>query len=308
MGLLLEDPEGTIRATPHGRARASDSHRREGSSGELGPVVTVHASERREPFARGKALASGPRLTADGETLASTLAAADKPETGVRELQDLGSTLTRLLEQRRELGPAAADSLARLHDRRILFQVSRALRAVAGDPLVHERLLEEVASAPLPDASREAAIGALGGRGDRAALDAFASVLSDAGSGPLARSACAYELARELDLLPEGTRAGAVASARALASDGTADPRVRAEAWGVLGAQGLDESDRARARAELGRPDAELDLALAAARALLVSGEPRDSVARSLASRAQDDPELSAMVALLERKDEGGVR
>src|SRR5579871_6114437 len=208
-------------------------------------VELRHASVsvRGEPFAPEVVARASRRATADEAALRSAIEAASR-ETDVRELLDLRTTLTRLLERRPELGLTAVDAFSRLEDRRVLFAVGRALRAVASDALVHSRLLA-LAGAGESDPVREAAIGALGGRGDPVALNVFTRVLGDTNAGPLARAAAAYELSKELALAPDpGT---AVARARALTSDPCAS--VRAEAWGVLGAAGLDDADRALARA-----------------------------------------------------------
>lgn len=273
---------------------------------DLGPRVAATVSSRREPFppaalARPRPARTEP--TADERTLARSLAEVDRPDAGSRELQDLGTLLTRLLAQRPELGPAAARTLAALHERPVLFQVGRALRAAVDDPATRAELLALASGdATAPDAGREAAIGALGHRRDREALDVFATVLGDdATAGPLARSAAAYELAQDWDAAPAPARTRALACARALAADATAEPRLQAEAWGVLGAEGLDDSLRARARAALAPDAASLDVALAAARALLDSHEPPAAVARGLRPRSQDEPVLAALLARLER-------
>jgi hypothetical protein len=257
------------------------------------PVGLVHevAHVRGEPFAPEVIARRSQTRSADEAALRDAIAAASS-ETDVRDLQDLRSSLTRLLVKRPELGPAAVDALSRLNDRGVLFAVSRALRAVASDALVHSQLLA-LAAASSTDAVREAAIGTLGGRGDERALAVFTSVLGDGAAGPLARAAAAYELSKELALAPDPSTA--VARARVLGGD--PDTNVRAEAWGVLGAAGLDDADRAIARAAL---TDQLPVAMGAARALLASGEPPASVAHALADKAANEPVLAAALEQLE--------
>jgi hypothetical protein len=285
-----------VSSAPRAIAR-TEAAPREIDARDLGPVVTVKAEGHASPAPTPARAVRTP--TQDERALESALVEADKPTTGVRELQDLGSTLDRLLGQRPELGPAAARALGHLSGREVLFQVERALRGVASDPEVHATLMA-LAAGGGSDSQREAAIGALGGREDRAADVVFTGVLADASAGPLARSAAAYELPKELDLVPDVLRDGAVASARSIVSDARADVRVQTEAWGVLGAKGLDGSDRALARATIDRTDTTNALALAAAHALLDSGESRAQVARALAPRGRDEPVLAAMLAKLE--------
>src|SRR5579883_74584 len=258
------------------------------------PPGLVHArvSVRGVPFAPEVIARRSRQATPDEVSLRDAIAAASS-ETDVRDLQDLKETLTRLLTKRPELGPTAVDAFSKLNDRRVLFAVSRALRAVASDALVHSQLLALAAASPT-DAVREAAIGTLGGRGDERALGVFTNVLGDATAGPLARAAAAYELSKELALAPDPSTA--VARARVLTGD--PDTNVRAEAWGVLGAAGLDDADRAIARAAL---TDELPVAMGAARALLASGESPSSVARGLADKAANEPVLAAALETLER-------
>jgi hypothetical protein len=224
----------------------------------------------------------------------------DRPDTSVTDLQDLGSTLTRLLSLSPELGLAAAGLLEELKERKVLFQVSHALRAVVGDPAVEASILDVAASPDATDAQREAALKTLGGRSDPEAIALCGNLAADDACPSLTRSAAFYELSVDAGQAPAGTLAAAADAARSVLAAGPASDRVGAAALDLLGAAGMSDADRTTAYSILDAPATSEACALAAARALLLSGADRSAVAASLQARVAGDPAKQAVVALLD--------
>jgi hypothetical protein len=234
------------------------------------------------------------------KTLAAAIASVDRPDATAAELLELGATLTRLLKARPELGEGAVAALEATRSRLVLFQLSHALRAVVAHPAIEQRLVA-IATGQGTDEQREAAILTLGGRGDANALVALGDVIAADDAGPLARTAALYELGRDLSVVPATARDRALTTARGLAGDTATPAKLRAEALFLLGAGPLDASDRALAHAALADPAADVEVTLAAAHALLTSGEPGAPVAAALRGRAGGDPSLLAAAATLEK-------
>jgi hypothetical protein len=235
----------------------------------------------------------------DGATLAAAVHDLDHPGVDVRELRKLGETLDRLLMQRPDLGHAAVQALAATHERNVLFQLGKAIRAVVNQDEVRGELLALLAPGS-SDEQQEAAVFALSGLGDSRADAAFTTLLGDEGAGLLARSAAAYGLGRDMNQLSPAARAQAVAEATALAASPATPEALQAESFGLLAQAGLPGEDRDLAWSAVSGPsDA---VALQAAKALLFSGEDRVQVARTLRARGNDNPALLAQLDLLEGK------
>jgi hypothetical protein len=194
--------------------------------------------------------------------------------------------LERRLRDHPELAPGAARAFAKLGDREEAFVVSRALVGEEQDPEVRSVLL---AAAVAPGSSsdvvarRESALLALASAHDPQASPLALAALEDRETVANVRAAGAFALASDAEHAPPG----ALDAARAVAASPAEDAHLRAEALHLIAAAALPQ-DRSLADAALADTSAPPELALAAARLALVTGEDRTTVAAALATR--EDP------------------
>jgi hypothetical protein len=196
---------------------------------------------------------------------------------------------------------AAARVLPRLRSRALAFRVARLLGAHLDDPAVHAAVLAALARGA-GHAREVAAYAVYGRKGDAAIAAALARGFADPAASERVRAAHAFALARAMDDLAPEARDAVRREARRLSAPGAAGSELRAEAIALLDAQG---ADRDRLRALLGS-DADRGAALAAARALLTTGEPFESIQAALGRFAGgDDLAARALRAMLEEPEPG---
>ncbi|HZU99602.1 MAG TPA: hypothetical protein VFF73_23025 [Planctomycetota bacterium] len=248
----------------------------------------VHVNEAVDPSEPGARLAAAcsrlARTSSDRSELEAELLAASPSEVARARPR-----LEKLLRDRPELAAAAAQAFSRLHDREELFAISRALVEHAALPEVHSALVAAAANGET--ARREVALMALADAKDEQVPALATSALADTTSPALVRAAAAFALSLDVAHAPPE----AFAAARALASTQGADAHARAEALHLM-ALAPATGDGELASSVLAESDAPAELALAAARLAIQSGQDRASVARALAAH-KDEGGLCARAA-----------
>jgi hypothetical protein len=269
-----EPPPAATRTGPRGAAAAPAG----------GPLA--------EPTARA---ASAPASDEEAR-LRAALLAADADARSDADVLDAERLLAHMLLERPELAGAAADAFGQLRNRALAFRLARLLGRYLGDARVRAALVRTLGEGdPIP---RELAAYAFrGARGDPEAAAALAGGFCAEDAPESLREAHAFALAPMLDDLAPEARDRARDLARSLVDLRRGGADLRAEAVDLLDARG---ADRPRALSLL---EAEPDraVALAAARALLRTGEPEAVVLRALGRfAAGDDAAARALRAALE--------
>ncbi len=142
---------------------------------------------------------------------------------------------------------------------------------------------------------------ALSGSGDPALVQLERSTLGDGAAPASVRAAAAFALSRDWDALEPTEGTAALSAARAVGAEAGASSHLRAEALHLVarsheGRNETDAADLALARSVLAEPGPD-ELALAAARLALLSGEDRNKVARALVARGTDPRGPCALAA-----------
>ena len=240
-------------------------------------------------------------LAEDAASLGAALLEADRSIRSEIEVLDAERLLSRALLARPGLAAAVADLYPRLKNRGLAFAVARLLGRYLGDPRVREAMVAALGDAD--DIPRELAAYAFRGvRGEPRVACSLAAGFGSEAAPPALRAAHAFALAGMLDDLPEDVRRQTRACARSLVADPRADSALRAEAVDLLDVRG---ADRACVIALL-RDEPDRAVALAAARALLRSGEDEAEIVCALErfakTGAKGEPATHGFRALLEQE------
>ncbi len=279
---LLRGREGTLATNRAQSARVTPVDSPNVHRLSLRSEISLEASASAQGIAT-RAVAFAATRTGQDQLEAELLA------TKRRDLLAARPRLEKLLRDRPDLAPGVARAWKKLDDREELFVLSRALVPCANDPAVHTTLVDAATSGS--SAQREIALLALSSARDEATPSLARAAFEDGGAAPTVRAAGAWALAADLDHAP----ADAFATARAIGSSPSEDGHLRAEALGLL-ARAPESADRALALSALSEPDAPAEVALAAARLALHTGEDRTRVAQALATR-RDPTGLCARTA-----------